>query len=332
MNRTSLLVLGTAGLFVGVACLGDDLQNRQLLETLPRDRRESLADNLAEFDRLPSAEQTEIRRLDEAIGTLEPIDQARYRSLLHLYHLWFQGLPVEQRDQLLATTNLDDRFALARKFRLIEKAGPKRDGPRVARIRTGELGLIGPYEAAYLLKIWGAIPHEKRAELGKQSFVKIRDELKSQGDILKIHFDRFHDDRERTYDAKLESEADFQLIEPIIRKIEQAGRKPDASKKAVNTLKRWEHPLAEFLYFEDNRPRAVDPGRLERFITASPDWFRSATDSLPADDARDYYAILYRLLYPSPAEMPEAARPGKIAPEATPKKIPPVKTEPSAPF
>ena len=334
MNRTSLLILGSTALFVGAACLGDDLQNRQLLETLPRDRRESLAENLAEFDRLSSTEQAAIRRLDETIATTEPTDQARYRSLLHHYHLWFQGLTVEQRDQLLATTDLDERFALARKFRMIEKAGPKRDGPRVARIRTGEFGLLGPYEAAYLLKVWKALAPEKQVELGKQPFVKIRDELKNQASSLKMSFDRdrFPGDQDKTYAAKLESEAEFKLIEPILRKLEQAPRKAEATKKAANVLKKGEHPFAELLYFEDNRPRLVDQGRLERFASSSPDWFRAVTDSLSADDARDYYLLLYRLLYPSPAEMPEPVKPSKVGPETAIKKAPRPKADPGAAF
>ena len=123
MNRSILTLIGSAGLFVGAACLGDDRQNRELLETLPRDRRESLAANLAEFDRLGAAERTAIRRLDRTIAETEATEQARYRALLHHYHLWFQGLPIEQRDQLLATAIPDERFALARKFRLAEKSG-----------------------------------------------------------------------------------------------------------------------------------------------------------------------------------------------------------------
>ena len=75
--RSWILALGSAGVFVGAACLGDDLQNRQFLETLPRDRRASLAENLDRFDRLSGSEQNLIRRRDKTIDETDAGDQAR---------------------------------------------------------------------------------------------------------------------------------------------------------------------------------------------------------------------------------------------------------------
>lgn len=320
MIRPWLTVVWSTGLFVGAACWGDDLQNRQLLETLPRDRRSSLAENLDRFDRLGGAEQAAIRRLDATIAATEPVEQARFRSLLHHYHLWFQGLTEEQREQLLATTDLDERFTLARKLRVAEKVVPKRDGPRIARIRTGDYGLIGPYEAAYLLKIWRDLPPEKRAEIEKLPPSSLRDELKAQGKSLKLRFDRFPVDQEKLYDEKLEADPDFK---PLLHLAEQVPRKADATKKAEKAQKNFEHSFAEFLYLEDHRARPVDPARLERFAESCPHWFRVLTDSLAADDARDYYATLYRLIYPGPAdEMPEPVKPTKPAAADAAKKSP----------
>ncbi len=314
-NRPWITTICSAGLFVGAVCLGDDLQNRQFLETLPRDRRATLADNLERFDRLSGAEQTAIRRLDKEIEKSEPEDQARYRALLQHYHLWFQGLTDEQRSTLLATSDLDERFQLARKFRLAESSGPKRDGPRIARIRTGDLGMISPSQMAPLLKIWIGLPPDKRAEIEKKPLAKIRDDLRGHAKAAKVKFDPFPPDQEQIYEQKLEKDDEFKpLIEQMIRKVEQAAKKSEAHKKAEAVQKRFEHPYAEFLYFEDHHPAPVDPGRFNRFGESCPEWLHAMTDSLSAEDARDYFTILYRLIYPIPNEMPEPTKPSKGSP------------------
>ena len=311
MKRFGMIVLWSSGLVIGAVCLGDDLQNRLLLETLPRNRRESLATNLAEFDRLGREEQGSIRRLDETIAATEPVEQARFRSLLHHYHLWFQGLTDEQRTQLLATTDLNERFQLARKFRLAENAGSKREGPRIARIRTGEFGLVGPFTAAQWLKVWHDLTPERRAEIAKNPPGKIREELTLAAKRMKIRLDRFSPDQEKVFTEQLETDPEFQpVIELMLRKVERSFQQGDASKKADLTQNKFEHPLAEFRYFEEHRPKPVDPARLERFASWCPDWFHLMTDSLSADDARDFYTILYRLI-PTVAETVELAKPAK---------------------
>ena len=328
--HTCLLLAGSAASTISAACLGDELQNRQLLETLPRDRRASLADNLTRFDRLPAAEQTAIRRLDMTIEETTPIDQERYRALLQNYHLWFQGLTSDQQNTLLAIPDLGERFEAARKIRLADASRAKRDGPRVANIRTGDFGLIGPYEIAFFLTIWDKLSPETRAEIEKKPPSKIRESLKAEARTLKIRPDQFPIDQENAYDLKLEKDDEFKpLIEQAVRRAEQVVRKGDAQKKAENIQKKAEHPFAEFLYFEDNRPKAVDPARLERFSEWCPEWFHAMTDSLSADDARDYLIILYRLMYKSPNEMPEPVKSSKAGPGATPKKSTPPKGNPS---
>jgi len=330
--RPGVIAVITAGLVVGAVCLGDDLQNRQLLENLPRDRRTTLAENLARFDRLSGAEQTAIRRLDKTIEETDPVEQARYRTLLHQYHLWFQGLPEDQQENLLAITDLDERFRAARKLRLAESGGPKRDGPRIAKIRTGDYGMIGPYETAFFLKVWRELPPEQRAEIGKKAPAKLRDELRGQAKTAKVKFDPFPTDLEKLYDEKLEKDDEFKpLIEPMIRRVEQAIRKGEPATKADNAQKKFEHSFAEFRYFEENRPQPVDVARLTRFAESCPDWFHAMTDSLAADDARDYYTTVYRLIYPSPAEMPEPSKAAKTPGDAASKKTPRAKPDPNPP-
>ena len=319
-------VVGTAGLFVGAACLADDIQNRRFLETLPRDRRALLSENLDRFDRLSAAEQTAIRRLDKEIGEVaatNPVEQARYRALLHHYHLWFQELTDEQRAGLLATSDFDERFRLAQKLRRAESSGPKRGGPRIAKIRIGEFGIIPPFEAAFSLKVWQALPPEKRAEIEKKPIPKLREELRAQAKKLSIGFEAFTAEQEKTYDEKLEKDDEFKpFVDALIRNHEKAIRDGKVPKKADAPQKRYERPFAEFLFFEENRPHPVDPTRLTRFGESCPEWFHSTIDSLSADDARDYLTIVYRLIYPLPTEMPESTKPTKSSAEPASKKAP----------
>ena len=317
----------SAGLCVGVACLGDEISNRLLLETLPYDRRASLVEALEEFGKLDAAEQTRIRRLDAAIAAVEPLKQARYRAAVQNYHLWFQGLTEEQRTALLGTADLDERFQLARKYRLAENAGPKRNGPRIARIRTGDLGLTGPYEMAFYLKVWAALPPEKQAEIATKPVEKVSAELKAQAKNLKIRLDPFPPEQEKAYAEKFEQDADFKpLLDQMMPGVGDAIRKGDAAKKAENRQKRFEHPFAEFLYFEENHPRPITDANLARFAESCPEWLHVATDSLAADDARDYFAILYRLIYPT-KEMPEPTK-GAKGPAPAAKKAPTPGTKP----
>ena len=326
-------MIGSAGLFVGAVCLGDDLRNRQLLETLPRDRRTSLAETLERFDRLGSAEQTAVRRLDKTIEDSDPVERARFQALLHHYHLWFQGLPEDRQATLMGINDLEERFRTARKFRLAEVAAPQRDGPRVAKIRTGDFGMAAPFETAFLLKVWAEIPAETRAELDKKPPAGLRDAIREQGKKLKVRFDPFPVDLEKTYDEKLEKDDEFKpLIEPMIRRVEQALRtKGEVPKKVDNAQRKFEHRFAEFLYFEEHRPSPVDPVRLLRFSESCPDWFHAMTDSLAGDDARDYYTIVYRLLYPAPKELPEPTKTTRPAAEAVPRKGPRAKGDPTTP-
>ena len=321
-RRRGIAALAAATLLLGAVCLADDEQNRRLLETLPRDRRASLAEDLARFDRLGGAERDAIRRLDKTLELAEPVEQARLRTLLHQYHLWFQGLPEDQRAALLAIPDLGERARAARKIRQAELAGPRREGPRIAGIRIGDYGMIGPYETAHLLKIWQALPPAERAEVAKLPPARLREALKARGRALKIRPEPFPPAQEKTYAAKLEADDEFRpLIEPMLRRAAQAVRKGEAQ-QADNAQRKYEHPYAEFLYFEENRPRPVPQALLERFAAGCPDWFRALTDSLSADAAREYYTAVYRLLYPT-GEMPEPARVAPPAPKpASPRAAP----------
>jgi len=151
---------------------------------MPRERRAALAENLEQFDSLDAGERAAIRRLDRDLALRDPIDQARYRALLRRYHLWTNSLSDEQRRALQAAPTPEARMALIRQIRQksneIDASGPKFSGARV-----GELGLIGPYEMAFILKAWDKLPNDKKQALsalpGGKLFAAVRAEAAATG-------------------------------------------------------------------------------------------------------------------------------------------------------
>ena len=179
------LVLALGVLAVPAPGGADEAENYQLLQAMPRERRLALAENLERFDKLDRAEQAAIRKLDAEIARKDPVEQAKYRALLRRYHLWVNGLTDEQKRELREAPTSEARFAIARKFRAKE-AQTSRSGPRLGGIRTGDFGLLGPYEAAHLLRVWNKLSPAKKAEIEKQHergrlFAAIRAEAKAAG-------------------------------------------------------------------------------------------------------------------------------------------------------
>jgi len=315
------------------APVADEAENYRRLQAMPRERRVALAENLERFDKLGPAEQAAIRKLDAEIGRKDAVDQARYRAVLRRYHLWVNGLSDDQKQALRAAEGPEARFNLARKFRLKEREGAP--GPRIAGIRIGDYGILGPYEVANLLQVWNKLTAARKAEIEKRPHRRqVIDEIKAQARGLDARKFRLSAAEEEFYDARLEKDEAFRkMIAPIVRRVEEAQRKAeaekghDAAKKKVDAKKQAEHPYAEFLYFEDHKPRPVAQKDLERFSASCPSWLHAMLDPLSPDDARDYLTIVYRLLYPHPTEMPAApkdTRPTTPAPPKAAKKAGPV--------
>jgi hypothetical protein len=79
--------------------------------------------------------------------------------------------------------------------------------------------------------------------------------------------------------------------------------------------------IATSYHFLEKPPAAVNPVHLMRFEAALPPWYRGQFDHLPPEEARRRLTILYRLIYPAPAEMPEigkAAAQGATTPPGPP--------------
>ena len=330
------LLLGLAALAASPADVSDEADNYRRLQAMPRERRVALAENLEQFDKLPPAEQAAIRKLDAEIAKKDVVEQARYRALLRRYHLWANGLTAEQKQALNEAGSTESRFNLARKFRLKE-LGNAPASPRISGIRTGDYGLIGPYEAANLLRIWAKLLPPKKSEIARlQERGRLFAEIKAQQKPSSVPFQHFPVADERFYDARLEADEPFKkLLGQWARRIDAPPKKADAAlTKAELAQKRFEHPFAQFLYFEDHKPKPVSQKNLERFSESCPSWFHEMLDPLSADDSRAYLTIVYRLLYPEPAEMPGEPKPAKAStgPEAAPPKVNPKKSGAAGPF
>ena len=305
--------LALAALAASPATLADESENYRLLQAMPRERRVALSENLERFDKLDPAERASIRKLDAELARLDPVEQARYRSLLRRYHLWANGLTQGQKDELNEAGSPEARFNLARKFRHRElEGGP--NGPRVFGIRTGVFGLTGPYEAAYLLKIWNLLtPAQKSVIEKQQERGRLFAEIKALHKTVGVTYQPLPSAEEEHYDARLETNDAFK------KQLGQYAKRVDAApKKGAAFPKRFEQRFAEFLYFEDHKPKPVSQKNLERFSASCPDWLHAMLDPLSPDDARAYLTILYRLLYPEPTEMPADAKPARTATTPTP--------------
>ena len=62
-------------------------------------------------------------------------------------------------------------------------------------------------------------------------------------------------------------------------------------------------------YFSEHQPKSVTPERLSEFLTAFPPWLQSAFDPHPPDEAQRRLSVVYRLVFPHPAEFKATQKP-----------------------
>ncbi len=312
------IVVGLTGLVGALTGPPDEGENHQRLGAMPRERRVALAENLERFDKLEPAEQAEVRRLGAELARQDPVNLARYREVLRRYTLWVDGLTSDQKQKLADAGSDEERFNLAARFRRAEMAKKPYPGPRFAGIRTGDFGMMGPYEAAHLLRVWRELSDAAKADLAKRSGTRLHDEIRDKGRTLSVPFERFPASEEAHYDAVLDKAPDFKAqLGPFANQV--AAKKGGDPAKKAETIKRFQHPFAEFLYFEDHPPPPVKPENLARFAASCPSWLMVMLDPLSPDDARHYLTILYRLLYPEPKEFGPPSDPkAKAGSGATP--------------
>ncbi len=225
------LILGLAALAASPASPGDEADYQRQLQAMPRERRIALSENLERFDKLDPAERAAIRKLDAEIARKNPVEQARYRSLLRRYHLWVNGLSDEEKAQLKAAGGTEARYNLARKIRLKELEGGS-PGPRVAGIRTGEFGLLGPYEAAHFLRIWKLLTPARKLELERErERGTVLKEILAQQKSVGVPFQSFPAVEEKNFEARLDTDdALKKQLGPYVKRPDANPKKAEASR------------------------------------------------------------------------------------------------------
>jgi hypothetical protein len=127
---------GLLGLLAGVALVlpsappttlaGDDAppsgdleHNRRMLQLWRSDPEHwaRLQQDLRAFAQLPAAQQERLRRLDRELYQLDPDQRKRLLRVLERYTLWLERLPAEDRAELEAARDTQERLARIRAIR-----------------------------------------------------------------------------------------------------------------------------------------------------------------------------------------------------------------------
>lgn len=317
VERSALIAIPlVVAVIAAGATLGRDDANWQRLASFPRERREELLEKLKEFHALDRATQSAVRELDAQLGALPPEERASYHAVLRRYHLWLDGLTEAQRDQI-GSQPPNSRMDVVRRITSEQAARPANTSPTV--LRYSDFGDYSPFELAEQVLIWRAANPAQKAELARL------------------------DEAPRNFRLqRLQTELGVKEISRPMR-IDEAATIKRAMKRGLSTFlsfKKIDERLKEtkarermidHLWFMDSPPKRVDTDNLVRFARSLPPWIRALSDPLPPDEARRRLTVIYRLLYPSPAEYVEAKPAAPTRPEPAPTA--PVKPAPStAPF
>ena len=317
-----------------IALAADEPSGEIRLEGMPVEHRRQLAETLTRFDALPDDDQATVRTLDEAIARLDPAVQARYRVVLRRYHAWISGLDEAKRAELAKAPTVDAKLGLIAKWRKAERqADEKAKSRMILGVHPGDLGSMPPIEMANLLRIWFSLNDKEKARVEAIPTIPNRVfELRRLGFASQFQFQRFPPQDEAPIVARLEANDRVKTIFPGFykRKEKEQAPEPATGKKKAElrpgVLANPVHSLAESVYFNDHPPIPVSKANLDRFEADLPHWFRSSIHPLPPEDANRRLTIVYRLIYPHPAEMPAPkpkADPAKPAAEARPKPAAP---------
>jgi hypothetical protein len=325
---TTAIIAAAVPLLLGAA---DQLQEAisRLQGMSPRQRTE-ITEALRRFDlQLTPAEQQSLRQLDDRINKLSPDDRVRYLATLRRFHNWLDSLPDTVKDPLLAKPP-EERMALVKSL-IAKYPLPREKTPGWMQFTEFTGG--SPFELAAIFKIWQDLTPDQRREVEKlPTLSQRRDNLLKTGvrkrmlrEVMPADF-RVEDwipkveariDEIRSSDPELKG-AVKGAIDRAEKKLEELAKEKSQGKFRARPpiLRR----LAINLYMLSQDPRPVAADRLDAFFTALPSWVQSSFDSLPADEARRRLTLIYRLVFPHPAEFQApapAARPAAITKDST---------------
>lgn len=305
----TLIIAAAVPIFLGAADQLQDAMSR--LQSMSTRQRTEITDALQRFElKIPPEEQKSIRELDRQIHALAPEERTRYLAVLRRYHNWLDTLPDTVKDNLLASAP-EQRMPRIRTL-LSRYPVPRGQTPNWMQF----IEFSGPsfFELATLFKIWQDLSARERSEIEKMSVSKRREKLLEHG-FQKRAFREFRPDDFRLEEwipkvqAKIAElhEADPELQTAMAKaekKLEElAKEKPLAKRRARSPILR---RLAINLYMLSQDPHPVSAEKLDAFFAAMPSWVQSSFDPYPADEARRRLTLVYRLVFPHPAEFQTA--------------------------
>ena len=322
----AMTIFGLACLCANVA-IGDVVEdaNWNRLRSMSRDQRLFLAKKLKSFDGLDPDEQQSIRKLDGEIQKQPPQNREVVYSVLRRYHLWLATLSDTERNELNALPP-ERKMERVRRLRK-EQQSLANDYPN--DLRPSIFGMHSPYEAATQVKTWLELtPDRKTALLNLKESDRAR-KLNEYRQELKIQpvqrptptlaDEQFAVERWKAFRNQ------YNL--PALKKFDDPANAEFQEKKA-RRLKRF----AESRAFEARTVDKVNTDRLLEFATQMPPWYRSLYDRLSPELARQQLALLYRLVFPAPSEIPPVPPPGKAATKSSsPAKSDQIKKNSGAP-
>jgi hypothetical protein len=240
---------------------------------------------------LAPEEREALSELEARLRAAAPEERVRLEELARRYAAWYSGLPEARRRQLAGAT-VDRRVALVRAGREVERrraeaAGGLRDVLQVSAICPESIRRV-----ALDLRLWFELDERQRgrvAEAGAESEQQRRFRGMVRGDA---RLTRMRDQARVELDLDA---AEARDREPPLRRAERA--RPAARSEPARRLADWR-------VIRELGGAEVDAERLCRFEAALPSWVRSGLDPLPCEAARRRLALLYRLTFPAPREMP----------------------------
>ena len=331
LRRVALLISALATVLVAAGFDRD--ANLARLASMPRERRQALLDNLRKFDLVLTPEKRQaVLRIDQGIQGLEPDERVTYQAVLRRFHNWLESLPEGQRD-LILDQPANERMAEIKKL-LVNYPVPRVDTPRFLRI--AEVGEFSPFELASIYRIWETMTPAERKSVEQIPVSSRRMEsLFKRGELKNIARETTPADYDEVqWTARTEAQLKKSRVGFLLEELRKKADKGDARRAEIVRRQSMN------FFLVNRRHDAVTPERLEQFAAAFPSWIQPSFDSFPPDEARRWLAVVYRLVYPAPAEIkpptgPGAKAPGQGKPAATKGSPPgptPKKPGTAAPF
>jgi hypothetical protein len=311
-TRKVCLPVISAAVVLLAAVAFDSEGNWARLRTLPDHRRAKLVENVKKFDLLYTRpQQQSLRELDRKINELPGESRSQYLDVLNRYHNWLNQLPENKQDELSALEPADRMVAVKKLIRdyPISKPATSRFLKRI------NLGEYSPIELASLFMIWQGCSLAQRREIERLPAIPKRHEVMTK--LAETHRVA-HDVTVPGFDeagAIQRFEEFARSNRPMLLPTELRKKKEGIAAEAARDILRRQ---AINYYFSEHQPKSVTPERLSEFLAAFPPWLQSAFDPHLPEEAQRRLTVVYRLVFPHPAEIKSTQKAASGAPGARP--------------